>query len=52
MSDEFNHSGFDRWVEKQGWLDGPSEVVQGWVLKLYEVLGAPGATLKLSLIHI
>ena len=50
MSDEFNHSGFDRWVEKQGWLDGPSEVVQGWVLKLYEVLGAPGATLK-SMMH-
>jgi len=50
MSDEFNHSGFDRWVEKQDWLDGPAEVVQGWVLKLYEVLGGPGATLK-SLMH-
>jgi nitrite reductase/ring-hydroxylating ferredoxin subunit/uncharacterized membrane protein len=50
MSDEFNRSGFDRWVQKQDWLDRPAEVVQGWVLKLYEVLGSPGATLK-SLMH-
>jgi len=50
MSVEQNRSGFDRWIEKQAWLDGPAEVVQGWVLKLYELLGAPGATLK-SLAH-
>lgn len=50
MSVEHNRSGFDRWVEKQGWLDRPGEVVQGSVLKLYEVLGGPGVTLK-SLMH-
>jgi nitrite reductase/ring-hydroxylating ferredoxin subunit/uncharacterized membrane protein len=50
MSDEFNRSAFDRWVQKQGWLDQPAEVVQGWVLKLYEALGAPGAILK-SMMH-
>jgi nitrite reductase/ring-hydroxylating ferredoxin subunit/uncharacterized membrane protein len=50
MSVERNRSGFDGWIEKQGWLDKPGEVVQGWVLKFYEVLGAPGALLK-SLMH-
>jgi nitrite reductase/ring-hydroxylating ferredoxin subunit/uncharacterized membrane protein len=50
MSIEHNRSGFDRWVEKQGWLDRPAEIVQGWVLKIFEVLGGPGATLK-SLLH-
>jgi nitrite reductase/ring-hydroxylating ferredoxin subunit/uncharacterized membrane protein len=50
MSVERNHSAFDRWVEKQGWLDRPAEVVQGWVLKLYEALGQPGAILK-SMMH-
>ncbi len=50
MSSEQNRSGFDRWIEKQGWLDRPAEVVQGWVLKPYEALGSTGATLK-SLMH-
>ena len=50
MSVERNRSSFDRWVEKQAWLDSPAEAVQGWILKLYEVLGSPGATLK-SLLH-
>src|SRR5258708_4499359 len=50
MSVERKRSGFDGWIERQGWLDRPAEVVQGWVLKLYEVLGAPGAVLK-SLMH-
>ena len=50
MSLEQNRSGFDRWIEKQEWLDRPADVVQGWVLKLYEVMGAPGAILK-SLAH-
>ncbi|HEY8811906.1 MAG TPA: Rieske 2Fe-2S domain-containing protein [Candidatus Dormibacteraeota bacterium] len=50
MSVEQNNSGFDRWIEKQGWLDPPAEVVQGWVLKLYEAMGGPGAILK-SMMH-
>jgi nitrite reductase/ring-hydroxylating ferredoxin subunit/uncharacterized membrane protein len=50
VSVEQNNSGFDRWIEKQGWLDPPAEVVQGWVLKLYEAMGGPGAILK-SMMH-
>ena len=50
MSLEPNRSSFDRWIEKAGWLDKPAELVQGWVLKFYEVLGGPGTTLK-SLMH-
>jgi hypothetical protein len=41
MSVERNRSGFDRWIEKQGWLDPRAEAVQGWVLKPYAVR-APG----------
>jgi nitrite reductase/ring-hydroxylating ferredoxin subunit/uncharacterized membrane protein len=50
MASEPNPSAFDRWIDGAGWLDRPAEVVQGWVLKLYELLGAPGALLK-SLMH-
>jgi nitrite reductase/ring-hydroxylating ferredoxin subunit/uncharacterized membrane protein len=50
MSGERVPSGFDGWIERQNWLDRPAEVVQGWVLKFYELLGAPGAVLK-SLMH-
>src|SRR6202011_2876156 len=50
MASEPNPSGFDRWIEGAGWLDRPAEGVQGWILKLYEVLGPTGTTLK-SLLH-
>jgi nitrite reductase/ring-hydroxylating ferredoxin subunit/uncharacterized membrane protein len=50
MGVQQNPSGFDRWIEKQDWLDRPADAVQGFVLKLYEVMGGPGATLK-SLMH-
>jgi nitrite reductase/ring-hydroxylating ferredoxin subunit/uncharacterized membrane protein len=50
VATETNRSGLDRWIEGAGWLDRPAEVVQGWVLKLYEMLGPMGSTLK-SLMH-
>ncbi|MDQ6918878.1 MAG: Rieske 2Fe-2S domain-containing protein [Candidatus Dormibacteraeota bacterium] len=50
MSFEGKRSGFGAWIDKQDWLDRPAEVVQGWVLKLYEVMGGAGSTLK-SLAH-
>ena len=50
MASERNRSGFDRWIEGAGWLDRPAEVVQVWILKLYELLGPTGTLLK-SLMH-
>jgi nitrite reductase/ring-hydroxylating ferredoxin subunit/uncharacterized membrane protein len=45
-----NRSGLDRWIEAAGWLDRPAEVVQGWIIRLYELPGRAGAELK-SLMH-
>ena len=45
-----SRSALDRWIDGSGWLDRPAEVVQGAILKFYQVLGAPGDGLK-SLLH-
>jgi len=47
---ERNHSALDRWMEGATWLDRPAETLQNWILKLYELGGAPGRSLK-DLLH-
>jgi nitrite reductase/ring-hydroxylating ferredoxin subunit/uncharacterized membrane protein len=45
-----NRSGLDRWMEGADWLDRPAELLQGAILKFYELLGGPGRGLK-DLLH-
>ena len=47
---ERNRSSLDRWMEGATWLDGPAETLQNWILKLYELAGAPGRSVK-DLLH-
>src|SRR5437660_1010886 len=47
---ERNPSALDRWIDGATWMDGPAETIQNWILKLYEVGGAPGRNLK-DLLH-
>ena len=45
-----SRSGLDRWMDASGWLDRPAELVQGAILRLFELLGSPGVWLK-SMLH-
>lgn len=40
----------DRWLRRQGWMEGWGDAIQGWVGTIYSGLGAPGRTLK-DLMH-
>jgi nitrite reductase/ring-hydroxylating ferredoxin subunit/uncharacterized membrane protein len=43
---ERNHSAIDRWIVGANWIDRPAEVLQHWVLKLYQLAGRPGRSVK------
>jgi nitrite reductase/ring-hydroxylating ferredoxin subunit/uncharacterized membrane protein len=45
-----NPSQVDRWMQAAGWLDRPGAWLQRGILKLYELLGEPGRTVK-DLLH-
>jgi hypothetical protein len=47
---ECNRSALDRWIHSAAWLDRPTKVVQGAILKFYMAVGGPGQGLK-SLLH-
>jgi nitrite reductase/ring-hydroxylating ferredoxin subunit/uncharacterized membrane protein len=48
--DEMAEPVIDRWLRRQGWLDGLAEAIQGVVGGVYSILGRPGRALK-NLLH-